>query len=226
MVNARECITESTKVLTSLQQSVHQEAFGFPKDGLKGVKGLLLLNSKKGALGLGYETGNGIAINVGYNDDGSMYTSGPVPLKLSKLTVGVQLGFSNIYTLVAAHHYNQMEKLLSSGRDFIMGKDINIMMYDYQHASKAAIQHAAGRGNDDILVPGDPVKVVSVSDSLMFVDFSLYGGSLGVDTELLAEMYSKDTTAMDVLSGRTTTPEPLKGYMDDLLTQLTRLASL
>ncbi|KAG2491559.1 hypothetical protein HYH03_010128 [Edaphochlamys debaryana] len=223
MVNSRECVCDGVKVLTVLQQSVNEKHFAFPPSALKGLQGLILLRSKKGAVGLGYETGNGIAVNVGYNANGSMYTSGPVPLKLSKVTLGVQLGFNTVFTLMAVYHYSQMEKLITVGG--IVGTDINVAGLDYQHASDTMVNIVAGRG-DGPTAPSDEVKVVSVSDSFMVCDFSLYGGSLGVDKELLADMYGKDKDAMDVLAGRVSTPEPLKGYMDDLVAQLTRLASL
>ncbi|KAG2491560.1 hypothetical protein HYH03_010129 [Edaphochlamys debaryana] len=228
MVKPDECLAEGAKVLSALIQAVESKHMSFPPGGLKGLKGLVLIHSKKGALGVGYETGSGVAINVGYNDDGSIYTSGPVPLKLSKLTVGVQLGFNNVFTMMAVYHYSQMEKLLSSA-GAIVGKDINVAGLPYQHDnniqnSKQITSITPLSGNAD--ATQQDIKVITVSDSYMVCDFSLYGGSLGVDKALLDEMYGGGVEAKDVLGGKVPTPEAFKGAVDAISSTFTKLANM
>ncbi|KAG2491557.1 hypothetical protein HYH03_010126 [Edaphochlamys debaryana] len=212
---SRECLSEAHKVLVTMRESVDKRHMAFPPDSLKGLTGLVLVHSKKGAVGLGYETGQGVAVNVGYNEDGSIHFSGPVPLKMTKLSVGASIGFNIIYTLMAVQTRAQLQQLITSP-GAIVGKDINITAFiPYQHASQTAVNvNAAGGGMPPDM--NNMIKVVSVSDSYMLTDFSLYGGSMTVDRDLMEDMYGRSVLPMDVLDGSIPAPVTLVDEMAEL----------
>ncbi|KAG2491556.1 hypothetical protein HYH03_010125 [Edaphochlamys debaryana] len=229
MPTTHDCLAESVKVLDAMLESVSKKHITIPEDSFKDLTGIILLSSKKGAVGVGFETGTGVAIPIGTNIDFSFAVKSPVPLKLSKVTVGVQLGFNTIYTIMLFKKEKQLIELVASPTT-IIGTDLNVnALIPYQKASSTAVNIGAAGGT--LYGEGQPpdldcpVKVLSVSDSYMLTDFSLYGGGLSVDTDLLEEMYGKKAEPDVVLDGHSVpTPEAYQQQMASILASLNKLA--
>ncbi|KXZ53398.1 hypothetical protein GPECTOR_7g1294 [Gonium pectorale] len=215
-MKSETALREACKVLSNLCEAAQLGHAKFPAGALAAVEGFVLLHSHKGAALLGFESGHGAAFRVlrrgggggaeeGGPEAGGFALSAPVFVKLSKWAVGIQLGYSSVFTLMAFFHGPQLEKLLAGGKQRIVGET---SMHSVEggtgsHASASAAS-AGGSGG------GADVKVISVADSLMVIDLSMYGGSLAVDTDMMDGAYGTGHVVQDVLNGNVEVPEYLK----------------
>ncbi|KAG2433750.1 hypothetical protein HXX76_008112 [Chlamydomonas incerta] len=178
-----------------------------------GYRGVLILHSVKGAAVLGYERGHGIAVKIlGWNDDGTPQLSAPIVVKLSKVAVGLSVGFNEVYSVVLFESSTQMETIITE-EDVVLGKEFDLSGYgkfndepDNNNVHRTTMSSVA-----------DSMKVrpvtLSVGDSLMICDMSLYGGAMRVERDLMKEAYGASASAHNCLQGKTETPESLKTAM-------------
>ncbi|KAG2438387.1 hypothetical protein HYH02_010842 [Chlamydomonas schloesseri] len=176
----------------------------------KGYQGFLIVHTKKAAIGLGYEHGVGMAIRVlGMHPDGSPLLSAPVVVSIKKASIGLAMGINTVYQVLLFEDSELLEKLISSpeaimGPEFEVAGLANVTKPDTseQDANKHKVYMSAIQGGVRI----HPISL-SVSDSLMLVDASLYGGTLSTDWDLMREVYGGQTpSALDCLRGQVPVP--------------------
>ncbi|KAG2484972.1 hypothetical protein HYH03_016269 [Edaphochlamys debaryana] len=171
------------------------------------------MHSHKAAAVVGVETGGGVAYGVlGHQEDGTPILSSPVLMKMSKVTVGLQLGYNSIFTMLAVFDQAQMDAIVSSHTGTIVGRDMDITAVLCGTANKetkatgALHRTSVSMLDDTPQKPPEKMRIVTISDSLMVVDMSVYGGTLAVDDELMLKIYHEDFAPLTVLHGKTETP--------------------
>ncbi|KXZ53399.1 hypothetical protein GPECTOR_7g1295 [Gonium pectorale] len=261
MARAEAVLSDACRVLTTLRESARVGHIGFPVDALAAVEGFVLLHSHKGAALVGFESGHGAAFRVlrrgggGTSEGGAeggaeqagpeaggFALSAPVFVKLSKWAVGIQLGYSNVYSLLAFFHGGQLERLLAGGKQIIVGEDFEVSglplvgQEPTQRTFHKTVMHGvdgsaeAAAASADITAAlaseAQEVRLLTVSESLMVFDLSMYGGSLAVDADLMDEAYGKGHAVLDVLHGNVLVPEHLKPLAARVAGEMAALTAL
>ncbi|KAG2438390.1 hypothetical protein HYH02_010845 [Chlamydomonas schloesseri] len=208
-------VNEAAKVLAHLRTSVEHKKNKFKPGALKAAKGFLLLHTHKGAAVLGYEAGPGIAFKVlGHEADGTPILSPPVVMSMSKMGVGIQIGYNSIYTLMAVYHESQLDMLVNSHAGTIVGQDLDVSPIPFKSDGAGNLHRTSMNALErvsDTPADGIPkIKVISVSDSFMLFDWSFYGGSLTMEDDIMQKVYGMDIPPLSVLHGKVETPADLK----------------
>ncbi|PNW76262.1 hypothetical protein CHLRE_12g541600v5 [Chlamydomonas reinhardtii] len=180
------------------------------------LKGFLVLHSVKGAALVGFERGYGLAFSVlEWLPDGAPKLSAPLIVKVSKLAVGMAIGYNEVFSVALLRDLSPLEAV-AEGSETIMGKD-----FDLSGLSKPLEGDLSGTNfhKTSMTAYVDEGKsanahVLSVSDSMMLCDLSLYGGSMSVDKDLMDEAYGGVYGSnRDVLRGRVEVPAGLQPAM-------------
>ncbi|GLC68181.1 hypothetical protein PLESTF_000657400 [Pleodorina starrii] len=190
----------------------------------QGYKGFLLLHSVKGAAVVGFERGHGLAFKVlETRADGTLRLSAPVMVKTSKVAVGLQLGFSSVYSLLMVPDADQLEALLRE-TETIMVSDFEVSGYPGVNSENITTFHKTSLSAINEGVHIKPA-IISVSDSLMLCDISLYGGTISVDREAMAAAYGESYCGpVEVLRGKVEVPASLKEKMAEFDVAFTKLS--
>eukprot|EP00198_Chlamydomonas_reinhardtii_P004576 XP_001693912.1 predicted protein [Chlamydomonas reinhardtii] len=178
-------ISSGGRVLKQLTDVAKANKLNVPPEGLKDLKGIVLIHSHKGAAVVGWEQGNGAAFKVLGEDADGPILSAPIPMLLQKFTVGLQLGYNSVYSMLAMYDdvvFEDMVRADTAG--MVMGKDIVLTGLQDDVSSTATNTHHSSSVH---AMPSDqeeaarlkhtkPVRAITVSDSFMIIDVSLYGG--------------------------------------------------
>ncbi|KAG2438389.1 hypothetical protein HYH02_010844 [Chlamydomonas schloesseri] len=226
-------ISNGSRVLQELINVAKANKLNVPHEGLKDLKGIVLIHSHKGAAVVGWEQGNGAAFKVlGEDADGTPVLSAPIPMLLQKFTVGLQLGYNSVFTMLAIYDdivFDDMVRVDTAG--MVMGKDIVLTgLQDIDTSTAANTYHStsvhsmpADAAEAKVLKHTKPVRAITVSESFMVIDVSLYGGSLAVDVEKLVGVYGGGATVPQVLHGTVPMPAALVGPVAGLGKELAAL---
>ncbi|KAG2438386.1 hypothetical protein HYH02_010841 [Chlamydomonas schloesseri] len=233
MVNLEKVAKEVVAACTKVNDAKANKRLKVPMaSNALGYRGALILHSVKGAAVVGFERGHGFAVKVlGWNADGTPQLSAPVMVKLSKVAVGLSVGYNEVYQVVLFESSTQMEGIITE-EDVVLvsgvvggwvvdgccwvvqwGKEFDLSGYgrlDDEPANNSVHTSSMSAVSDSMKVR--PVTL-SVSDSLMICDMSLYGGAMCVDSSLMKEAYGEAVSAHNCLQGKTETPEGLKSVM-------------
>ncbi|KAG2433747.1 hypothetical protein HXX76_008109 [Chlamydomonas incerta] len=220
------------RVLKELINVAKSNRLNVPPEGLKDLKGIVLIHSHKGAAVVGWEQGNGAAFKVLGEDAGGPILSAPIPMLLQKFTVGLQIGYNSVFTMLAIYDdvvFADMMRVDTAG--MVMGKDIVLTgLQDEVTSTAANTYHAtsvhampADQAEANKLKHRKPVRAITVSDSFMIIDVSLYGGSLAVDVEKLVGVYGGGATVPQVLADTVPAPAGIKEAASGLRQELAQL---
>ncbi|PNH11777.1 hypothetical protein TSOC_001338 [Tetrabaena socialis] len=110
-------------------------------------------------------------------------------------------------------HSDAQVELLASGKETILGKDIVITGLPKLEGSGTESSFHRTSVSIHEAPTEEPPTVLTVSDSLMILDLSLYGGTLSVDKEVMAAMYGPGVDPLDVLRGKVEVPDNLRSAM-------------
>ncbi|KAG2453431.1 hypothetical protein HYH02_001654 [Chlamydomonas schloesseri] len=197
-----------------------------PAEGLRGLVGIILIHSHKGAAVVGWEQGRGAAFKVLGSDADGPILSAPIPVLLQKFTVGLQLGYNSVHTMLAVYdQLTWMELLRVDTSGLVMGKDITLVGLQGEYTPTTTIQPVPGLGGDEAAHKRKPVRAITVSESFMVVEVSVYGGSLSVDVEMLTGAYGGIATVDQVLAGTVPCPHQLDLVVTAVREQLGRLGT-
>ncbi|KAG2433751.1 hypothetical protein HXX76_008113 [Chlamydomonas incerta] len=206
-------LEDSVKSVGAVQDAVKSGRVNAPPVALVDeLKGFLVLHSVKGAALVGFERGYGLAFSVlEWLPDGAPKLSSPLIVKVSKLAVGMAIGYNEVFSVALLRDLSPLEAL-AEGAETIMGKD-----FDLTGISKPAEGNMASSNfhKTSMTAYVDDAKaakahVLSVSDSMMLCDLSLYGGSMSVDRDLMNDAYGGVYGSnRDVLRGRVELPTGL-----------------
>lgn len=181
-----------------------------PKDALKGHKGFVLLHSIKVGGVIGYEHGHGVAFKILSAAGEPPRFSAPLPIKTKKLGAGLQLGVAEIFSIILLDTPADID-MFATG-DVTLGKDLEIQGYARGNTQtdvhKETTSHARVGG------PDAGPRIFSVSDSYMFCDFSVNGGTVDPDWDEIKETYGEGVHAKDILNGKYHTPEYIQPVLD------------
>ncbi|KAG2433749.1 hypothetical protein HXX76_008111 [Chlamydomonas incerta] len=213
MGKAQEILAEIAASAQSVREAKQQGRIKVPPPvSPKGYQAFLIVHTKKAAFGLGYEHGAGIAIKVlGMQLDGSPLLSAPVLVSIKKASIGLAVGMNEVHQVLLFEDSALLEKLISEpeaimGEEFEVSGGANPAKPDLkeQDDNKHKSYINAIQGGVRI----HPISL-SVSDSLMLVDASLYGGTLSTDWELMREVYNgHPPSGIDCLRGQVAVPAP------------------
>lgn len=233
MVSATDALKEAKKAAETLVQAKSLNRIRAPVPE-KPWAGFLLLHSVKGAAVLGFERGHGLLFRTADYKDDAYTLSAPVFVKTTKLAVGIQLGYSEVFTLLFLTDEAQIRTLASESGETIMGRD-----FEMTGATKNPGSQGAGeRGHKEttLLAVDDGLHVkpvaVSVSDSIMVFDLSLYGGTIEVDKKPMGEVYPKEegtelwVTPAEVLGNGVPVPEAFQATLAEIVASINQVASV
>ncbi|KAG2433752.1 hypothetical protein HXX76_008114 [Chlamydomonas incerta] len=211
-----QALEDAVKSVEAVQESLQARRLEAPATAhTNEFKGFLVLHSVKGAALVGFERGYGLAFSVlEWLPDGAPKLSSPLIFKVNKVALGMAMGYNEVFSVALLRDLSPLEAL-AEGAETIMGKD-----FDITGMTKPVQGDYSGRENTfhetSISGLGDEAgaakaHVLSVSDSLMMCDLSLYGGHMSVDKDLMNEAYgSVYGTNQDVLRGRVELPVGLQ----------------
>lgn len=206
-----DVVTESMKVLSLVGDAAKLGRVKVPSSPV--VKGAVLMHSVKGAAVLGFERGHGLLFKVLSEDvdGGPPQLSPPVIVQLSKVAVGLQLGYSSVYSLMLVDSSEQLE-LMASKSEVVLGRDLEFsgVPSASRNPAEATVHSSSMQTVNSYTGSRSIPTVISVSDSVMVCDFSLYGGSLSVDRATMDDAYGKDVVPVDVLYGNVRPPEAMQ----------------
>ncbi|KAG2438701.1 hypothetical protein HXX76_005247 [Chlamydomonas incerta] len=181
-----------------------------PAEGLRGLVGIILIHSRKGAALVGWEQGRGAAFKVLGSDADGPILSAPIPMQMQKFTVGLQLGYNSVYTMLCVYdQFTWTDLLRVDTAGMVMGKDITLMGLQGDYTPTTSIQPMPTLSDQAAPKAMRPVRAITVSDSFMIVEVSVYGGSLSVDVEMLTGAYGGIATVDQVLAGTVPAPHEL-----------------
>ncbi|KAG2438385.1 hypothetical protein HYH02_010840 [Chlamydomonas schloesseri] len=212
-------LEDAVKSVGAVQDSVKAGRVHAPPVAVANdLKGFLVLHSVKGAALLGFERGYGLGFSVmEWLPDGSPKLSAPLIIKVSKLAVGMAIGYNEVFSVALLRDLSALESV-AEGSETIMGKDFDLTGMS-KPLTEGNVQGTNVQGTNvhktsmtAYVDEGKSAKahVLSVSDSMMLCDLSLYGGSMTVDKDLMSEAYGGVYgTNRDVLKGRVETPSSL-----------------
>ncbi|PNW76263.1 hypothetical protein CHLRE_12g541550v5 [Chlamydomonas reinhardtii] len=223
MVKLENVVKEAMTTVSKVNEAKSNKRLTVPMaSNALGYRGVLILHSVKGAAVLGYERGHGFAVKIlGWNDDGTPQLSAPVVVELSKVAVGLSVGYNEVYSVVLFESSTQMEALITD-EQVVLGKEFDLSGYT-KHPDDSNInvhKSTMAAFKDETKVK--PVTL-SVGDSLMICDLSLYGGAMNVERTLMKEVYGASASAHSCLQGKTETPEGLRTAMAHITKTLGQL---
>lgn len=187
---AQQRLTEATSVFTDIMGSPDK---GIPQDLLAKAECVIVVpNLKKAAFIVGGEYGKGFATCRDANHTG---WTGPAAIEINGGSVGFQIGGESTDLILLVLNRKGMDKLM--GDKFTLGADASV-------AAGPVGRTAAAQTNARM-----DAEILAWSRSKgAFAGLALKGGSLRPDKSDNRELYGKDVTNREILSGTVKAPDP------------------
>ena len=196
---AQQRLQDAGAVFTEIMSTPEK---GIPEDLLTKSQCIIVIPGMKGAaLGIGGKYGRGYAVcrNTSGNGWGA-----PAAVRVEGGSFGFQLGGSSTDVVMLMMNQRGMENLLKS--KFTLGGNASV--------AAGPVGRSASADTDARM----SAEILSYSRSKgLFAGVSLQGATLRNDDEGNHELYGKDLTAKDILTGNVTAPpdaQPLIGALD------------
>lgn len=202
----------SDEILNRLRKSQAKAIEALPKE-IEDAAGFAMIVSSKGALGISVESGDGFVVaNLGKLADGKVKFSAPLFIQLKKLGVGLQLGYTQLYTIIIFATKEQLEAFKK--RDVVLGQDIYLNQ-DPTLAPPTDI----GAVNETNLISNNSTlkaaKVVSVADGVVG-ELSVNGGCIAPNGEVNELVYNCMRDPVSILNGDAPVPVQFLNVYDDV----------
>lgn len=199
----------SSKPLTDLDQLDSQF--------LKTAEAVQFVFSTKVGVVAAVEHGWGFSMKkLGTNPDGTAQWSAPAFTTFMLASAGAQIGGQESSSLACLNTQKAVAELLEKGFVPFVGESMNLTLF----AIPALTDGSLISGVNFNLIPTDlDVMTFSFSKGLM-VDWSLAGGGVRYDAKKNAEVYGKEVTPAEVLSGSVPVPpefDPVVQKLNQLL---------
>jgi SH3 domain-containing YSC84-like protein 1 len=196
---AQQRLQDAGTVFTEIMSTPEK---GIPEDLLGKAQCIIIIPGMKGAaLGIGGKYGRGYAVcrNTSGNGWGA-----PAAVRVEGGSVGFQLGGSSTDVVMLMMNQHGMDNLLKS--KFTLGGNASV--------AAGPVGRSASADTDARMA----AEILSYSRSKgLFAGVSLQGATLRNDDEGNHELYGKDLTPKDILTGNVTAPsdaQPLIGALD------------
>jgi lipid-binding SYLF domain-containing protein len=196
---AQQRLQDAGAVFTEIMSTPEK---GIPEDLLGKAQCIIIIPGMKGAaLGIGGKYGRGYA--VCRNSSGSGWGA-PAAVRVEGGSVGFQLGGSSTDVVMLMMNQRGMDNLLKS--KFTLGGNASV--------AAGPVGRSASADTDARMA----AEILSYSRSKgLFAGVSLQGATLRNDDEGNHELYGKDLTPKDILTGNVTAPsdaQPLISALD------------
>ena len=183
-------LTEATSVFTDIMGSPDK---GIPQDLLAKAECVIVVpNLKKAAFIVGGEYGKGFATCRDANHTG---WTGPAAIEINGGSVGFQIGGESTDLILLVLNRKGMDKLM--GDKFTLGADASVAAGP---VGRTAAAQTNARMDEEILAWSRSKGA--------FAGLALKGGSLRPDKSDNRELYGKDVTNREILSGTVKAPDP------------------